>query len=97
MGPTVVDRVLEYADAWAPNPGWPPMPDLPGRIAELRGRSAAMGRPHTPVFLFGMAPDADQVASYESMGVDVCVFLLETAPEDATLDALGTIAKAAQL
>jgi probable F420-dependent oxidoreductase len=97
MGPTVVDRVLEYADAWAPNPGWPPMPDLPGRIAELRGRSAAMGRPHTPVFLFGMAPDADQVASYESMGVDVCVFLLETAPEDATLEALGTIAKAAQL
>jgi probable F420-dependent oxidoreductase len=97
MGPTVVDRVLEYADAWAPNPGWPPMPDLPERIAELRSRSAELGRGHIPVFLFGMAADAHQIASYEAMGVDVCVFLLETSSHDRTLDALGLVAKAAGL
>ncbi|MCM3921154.1 LLM class F420-dependent oxidoreductase [Frankia sp. AiPs1] len=97
MGPTVIDRVLEYADIWAPNPGWPPMPDLADRIAELRTRSIERGRGHLPVFLFGMAADTDRIAAYEAMGVDACVFLLQTAPRDQTLDALRLIAKTAGL
>ncbi|MCU1624493.1 MAG: putative N5,N10-methylenetetrahydromethanopterin reductase-related protein [Frankiales bacterium] len=97
MGPTVVDRVLEYADAWAPNPGWPPMPDLPERISELRRRSEELGRGRVPVYLFGMAADPEQIASYEAMGVDVCVFLLETLPRDKSLEALAVMADAAGL
>lgn len=97
MGPTVVDRVLDYADAWAPNPGWPPMPDLADRIAELRRRSVEQGREHIPVHLFGMAADPEQIASYEAMGVDVCVFLLESLPRDKALEALAGMADAAGL
>jgi probable F420-dependent oxidoreductase len=97
MGPTVVDRVLDYADAWAPNPGWPPMPDLAQRITDLRQRSKELGREHIPVYLFGMAADREQIASYEAMGVDVCVFLLETLARDKSLEAIANMADVADL
>jgi probable F420-dependent oxidoreductase len=95
MGPTVLDRVLDYGDAWAPNPGWPPMDDLPERIDELRERAAAAGRGHIPVMIFGMSEEGDQVARYADMGVDACVFLLETLPLSQSRDALARVAKLA--
>jgi probable F420-dependent oxidoreductase len=97
MGPTVLDRVLEYGDAWAPNPGWPPMPNMKDRIAELRSRCDAAGRDRMPVMVFGMSPDPRQVEEYQRMDADACVFLLETLPADEALARLATIARAAGL
>jgi probable F420-dependent oxidoreductase len=92
MGPTVLDRVLDFGDAWAPNPGWPPMPDLPARLEELRDRATAAGR-HVPVYIFGVTGGAEQVERYTEFGVDECVFLLPTLEEDESLIALDEIAK----
>jgi probable F420-dependent oxidoreductase len=94
MGPTVLDRVLDYADAWAPNPGWPPMPDLPDRIQELRERAAAQGRERIPIYIFGVTGGAEQVQRYAELGVDECVFLLPTLPRPQTVEALQEMAKA---
>jgi probable F420-dependent oxidoreductase len=98
MGPTVLDRVLEYGDAWAPNPGWPPMPDIPDRIAELRERAAAAGRAHIRVYVFGVTGGIAAVERYRELGVDQCVLLLPTLPEResiAELDRLSTVMAAA--
>jgi probable F420-dependent oxidoreductase len=54
-GPTVLDRVLAFGDAWFPNNA---VDELP-RIAELRERAEAAGR-HVPVF--GMDAPADPAA-----------------------------------
>jgi probable F420-dependent oxidoreductase len=97
MGPTVLERVLEYGDAWAPNPGWPPMDDLPQRINELRERGAANGRGHIPVAIFGMSEEGDQVERYSAMGVDECVFLLDALPDDDARRKLARIAEVAEL
>jgi probable F420-dependent oxidoreductase len=94
MGPTVVDRVLDYADAWAPNPGWPPMPDLPDRMQELRERAQSQGRGHIPVYIFGVTGGAEQVERYAELGVDECVFLLPTLPHAEAVEALERMAKA---
>jgi probable F420-dependent oxidoreductase len=96
-GPHVLDRVLEYGDAWAPNPGWPPMPDLPDRLEELRERSAAEGRGHIPVIIFGVSGEEGEVERYSELGVDACIFLLATTPEDQTHKDLARIAKVAGL
>jgi probable F420-dependent oxidoreductase len=97
MGPKVLDRVLDFGDAWAPNPGWPPMPDLPDRIIELRERASAAGRPHIPVLIFGVSDDGDQIERYAEIGADACIFLLPTLPHDQTLEAVGHIARIAGL
>jgi len=93
MGPTVLDRVLEYGDAWAPNPGWPPMPDIPDRIAELRERAAAADR-KIRVYVFGVTGGREAVDRYRELGIDECVMLLPTLSEKDTLaelDALATV------
>lgn len=97
MGPTVLDRVLEYGDAWAPNPGWPPMPDLAQRISELRARGRELGRPDIPVMIFGMSEEGDQVKRYAEMGVDECVFLLPDVDRDEALRTLERIAQIAHM
>ena len=84
--------MLDYADAWAPNPGRPPMPDLPDRLQELRERSTELGRARVPVLLFGMEGSPQRVESYTEMGVDECVFLLPSLGFDDTVAALTTVA-----
>lgn len=91
MGPTVIDRVIDYADAWAPNPGWPPMPDLPDRINQLRESAAAAGRGHIPVYLFGMSAVAEHIENYAELGVEECVFLLPTLPFEESASELKRI------
>jgi alkanesulfonate monooxygenase SsuD/methylene tetrahydromethanopterin reductase-like flavin-dependent oxidoreductase (luciferase family) len=96
-GTKVPDHVLEFGDAWAPNPGWPPMPDLPDRIVELRTRASAAGRPHIPVLVFGVAAQKDQIERYAAMAADACIFLLPTLPKAETIEALRSIARIAGL
>jgi probable F420-dependent oxidoreductase len=49
LGPTVIDRVLAFGDAWFPN--W--TPDITDRAAELRSRA------ERPVDFMAMGPPAD--------------------------------------
>jgi probable F420-dependent oxidoreductase len=65
-GPTVLDRVLAYGDAWIPSYG--DGPDLAGRIAELRERAQDAGR-DIPVFVFDVPADAAALAQLERLGV----------------------------
>ncbi|MCQ4150576.1 LLM class F420-dependent oxidoreductase [Rhodococcus qingshengii] len=96
MGPTVIERVVDYADAWAPNPGWPPMPDLPDRIVQLRESAQAAGRGHIPVYLFGMDAVAEHIDNYAGLGVEECVFLLPTLSLEETLTELKRITSVAE-
>jgi probable F420-dependent oxidoreductase len=65
-GPTVLDRVLEYGDAWMPNG----VPGVLPRIAELRERA---GR-HVEVILTMTEPDPSWLERYEREGVDRVLF-----------------------
>jgi probable F420-dependent oxidoreductase len=75
-GPTVLDRVLAYGDAWIPNYG--EGPDLPGRIAELRRRAEEAGR-EIPVVAFGVPADAAVLEELENLGVARAVHWLPSA------------------
>jgi probable F420-dependent oxidoreductase len=65
-GPTVLDRVLRYGDAWIPNYG--ELPDLLERIAELRERAVDAGR-EIPVVVFGVPADPAVLEELENAGV----------------------------
>ena len=82
-GPTVLDRVLAYGDAWIPN--YAPDGILP-RAAELRARA------ERPVSLqvMGMPADPREIEAYEAAGFDRVVHWLPAAglgPVDRELDA----------
>jgi probable F420-dependent oxidoreductase len=82
-GPTVIDRVLAYGDAWIPNY----QPDgILQRAAELRARA------ERPISLqvMGMPADPREIEAYESAGFDRVVHWLPAAglgPVDRELDA----------
>jgi len=67
-GPTVLDRVLEYGDAWMPNHG----SSIVERIGELRERA---DRP-IGVVIMGPPLDAAVLAAYEDAGVERVLFWL---------------------
>jgi probable F420-dependent oxidoreductase len=69
-GPTVLDRVLAYGDAWIPNYGFP---DVMDKIDELRER--AEGR-EIPVIAFGVPADPAKLAELEEAGVKRAVHWL---------------------
>jgi probable F420-dependent oxidoreductase len=68
-GPSALDRVLAYADGWAPLPE----PGLGARIEELLRRAGNAGRDVT-VTVFGAALDARDLDAYAADGVERCVF-----------------------
>jgi probable F420-dependent oxidoreductase len=85
-GPTVLDRVLEYGDAWMPNPG----DDVPERVAELRERA---GR-EVPVVVMGAAPDPGALEAYAEAGVQRVMFWLPSARQAIVEDALDQVERA---
>jgi probable F420-dependent oxidoreductase len=60
LGPTVIDRVLAFGDAWFPN--W--TPDIVGRAGELRERA------ERPIDFMAMGPPADPKAIEELAAID---------------------------
>ena len=70
-GPTVLDRVLEYGDAWMPNHG----SGVAARIAELRERA---DRP-IEVYVMGPSLEPSLLEKYEQAGVDRVFFWLPSA------------------
>jgi probable F420-dependent oxidoreductase len=71
-GPTVLDRVLAFGDAWFPNYG---PPDLLERIGELRARAE---RP-IGVQVMGVPADAGVLEELERAGVERAVHWLPSA------------------
>lgn len=68
MGPTVLDRVLDFGDGWMPEP----VDGLLERVAELHERSTALGRAgEFPVTV--VSADLDSLGDYETAGVTRCV------------------------
>jgi probable F420-dependent oxidoreductase len=89
LGEKVLDRVLEYGDAWMPNRAAPE--DLAPRIAELRERAGL----HMPVTYYGAPADDGFVERLEAAGVDRVLFMLESEPADVALPLLARYAELA--
>jgi probable F420-dependent oxidoreductase len=64
-GPTVLDRVLAFGDAWLPNHGRDG--DVLDRIGELRARAAEAGR-RVDVQIMGVPPKPEVLEAYERAG-----------------------------
>jgi probable F420-dependent oxidoreductase len=106
-GTTVLDRVLEFGDGWAPNLVGRPE-NLVTRVSELRRRAATQGRGPIPVTLIGadqrgylgteqlrtVAPLGErELAILAEGGVDHCVFFRDAgAPEADALRYLDELA-----
>jgi alkanesulfonate monooxygenase SsuD/methylene tetrahydromethanopterin reductase-like flavin-dependent oxidoreductase (luciferase family) len=106
-GPTVLDRVIEYGDGWAPNLVGP-LEDLVAQVAELQRLAAERGRARIPVTLIGadqrgylgtdelrtVAPLGErELETLAEGGIDHCVFFRDAgAPEADALRYLDELA-----
>jgi probable F420-dependent oxidoreductase len=68
-GPGVLDRVLDYGDAWGPHPH---EGDIQ-RIEHLQARAAHAGRGKVPITLFNVPHDVGMVEGYMAAGAERCV------------------------
>jgi probable F420-dependent oxidoreductase len=73
-GPTVLDRVLDFGDAWMPNHA----DGVPERIRELRRRADEAGR-EIQVVVMGPPPKPEVLERYEQAGVQRVLFWLPSA------------------
>lgn len=87
-GPHVLDRVLDYGDAWGPNDE----PGLAGRVGELHRRADALGRPRPPVTAFHVRPDLATLRGHAAAGIARCVFSLPSAGPGEVRAAVGRLA-----
>lgn len=92
-GPKVLDRVLDYADGWAPNAM--PFEVLAGRCAELQRRAQELGRGHVPVSVFLGEAEPDTLQQLEEIGIDRAVVWIEPGPRDEVEPALDRLLKLA--
>ncbi|QEC49298.1 LLM class F420-dependent oxidoreductase [Baekduia soli] len=85
-GPTVLDRVLAFGDAWFPNHN---RGDVLDRMPELRERAEAAGRT-IPVIMFGAPADPRELERMREAGVARAVCWVPSAARgevERTLDA----------
>ncbi|MEO9174437.1 MAG: LLM class F420-dependent oxidoreductase [Gaiellales bacterium] len=92
LGPKAVDRVLDYADEWAPNVQPPEV--LGPRIAELQRRAGELGRPPVPVTVFIRTPTHDVLEGLREIGVTRAVTWIDPCGHDEAEAALARIAAA---
>jgi len=81
-GPTVLDRVLRFGDAWMPNAIHDET--ILGQIAELRERA---GR-DVPVSLFAAPRDPERLQRYAEAGVERAIFYLPQRAEAGVIERL---------
>jgi probable F420-dependent oxidoreductase len=91
-GPKVLDRVLDYADGWAPNAHT--FEVLAERHAELQRRAGELGRAPVPVTVFMREADPDELRRMEEIGIARAVIWIDPSERDAAEAALDRIARA---
>jgi probable F420-dependent oxidoreductase len=97
-GPTTLDRVLEYGDAWMPVYALG-VDEIMRRIPELERRAKEAGRGRIPVTVYAVPGDPDAVKRLAQAGVDRVLFDLPTLPTEEALrklDEFAAIAEAAR-
>ena len=85
-GPTVLDRVLDFGDAWMPNHA----DNVIERIGELRRRADEAGR-DIPVIVMGPPPDSAVLQRYAQAGVQRVLFWLPSARREGVERALDEV------
>ncbi len=90
-GPRVLERVVEFGDAWLTMPKEEPHV-LGRRIGELQDLATRRGRGPVPVTVFGAPPDPDALEIYAESGVSRCLFWLPSAPAAEVLPILDRLA-----
>ena len=86
-GPSVLKRVVAYADGWMPNRG-----DDLARIPELQKLAREAGRERIPVTLYPKAEPAAIETAAEA-GVDRCIYYVPPDGRDQALTRLEELAK----
>jgi probable F420-dependent oxidoreductase len=86
-GPSVVKRVVAYADGWMPNRG-----EVLGRIPELRELAKAAGRGDIPITVYPAATK-DDIEQMEQAGVDRCIWYVPPDGRDQALARLAELEK----
>jgi probable F420-dependent oxidoreductase len=90
-GPKALDRVLDYADGWAPN--LQPLDILGPRCAELQRRAADAGRAPIPVTVFVGDADPAMIDGLREIGVDRTVTWIAPCGRDDAERALAAFAE----
>jgi probable F420-dependent oxidoreductase len=85
-GPSVLKRVVAYADGWMPNRG-----DDLGRIVELQDLARAAGRGRLPVTTYPKADPSD-LHRHAQAGVDRCIYYVPPDGRDQALKRLEELA-----
>src|SRR5712692_1460176 len=86
-GPSVVKRVVAYADGWMPNRG-----EVLRRIPELRELAKAAGRGDIPVTVYPAATK-DDIEQMQNAGVDRCIWYVPPDGRDQALARLDELEK----
>jgi probable F420-dependent oxidoreductase len=86
-GPSVVKRVVAYADGWMPNRG-----DVLSRMPELRELGEAAGRGDIPVTVYPAATKED-IETMQKAGVDRCIWYVPPDGRDQALARLHELEK----
>jgi probable F420-dependent oxidoreductase len=82
-GPTVLQRVVDYADGWFPIGGR--VTELGERISELQRLCEQAGRDPVGVTIYQPGPKPEVLAEYERLGVERVLCALPAEPAEATL------------
>ncbi|MDQ3936218.1 MAG: LLM class F420-dependent oxidoreductase [Actinomycetota bacterium] len=91
-GPKVLDRVLEFADAWMPNWGLQTNEELIARIEELQSRAADAGRGRIPVSVYAVRSKPEVLEQLAEAGVERAVLWVPPAPRDEVAPRLERLA-----
>ncbi len=78
-GPTVLERVVRYGDAWFPSLVGGKEEGLDLRIQELQKLAADAGRGPIPVSLNGAPTDPERLARYAEWGIERVTFFIPSA------------------
>jgi probable F420-dependent oxidoreductase len=86
-GPSVVKRVVAYADGWMPNRG-----DVLSRVPELRELAKTAGRGDIPITTYPRATKED-IEQMQNAGVDRCIYYVPPDGRDQALAGLDELEK----
>jgi probable F420-dependent oxidoreductase len=86
-GPSVLKRVIAYADGWMPNRG-----EILTRIPELRELAKAAGRGDIPITVYPAATK-EEIEQMQNAGVDRCIWYVPPDGRDQALARLDELEK----